>query len=231
MLRLQVVDGMLPPGKAKEELEETLEVGDQAIIEGRNTVRDLRSPLSTNDLAHAVRALGDELAGGSSTTFRLVVEGPVRDLHPIVRDEIYRIAREALRNAFAHARAKQIEVEITYEDRLAPAAHSRRWRRHSRGILNRAGGAFRAAGDARAGQADRRQLNIWTAAGAGTEIDVSIPGKIAYRKKARRVVLAQEMPARKPTLWRETPTPTRHPCVVSTILAPGTNLPDWIAAL
>ena len=115
MLRLQVVDEMLPPGKAKEELEETLEVGDQAIIEGRNTVRDLRTHLNTK-LPSALRALGDELASTSEATFRVIVEGPILNLNPIVRDELYRIAREALRNAFAHARAKHIEVEITYKD-------------------------------------------------------------------------------------------------------------------
>jgi O-acetyl-ADP-ribose deacetylase (regulator of RNase III) len=38
------------------------------------------------------------------TKFHLVVEGPRRNLHPILQDEIYRIAREAVRNAFRHAR-------------------------------------------------------------------------------------------------------------------------------
>ena len=50
--------------------------------------------------------------------FHLVVEGSSRDLHPVVRDEIYRITCEGLRNAFAHARASQIEAEITYGERL-----------------------------------------------------------------------------------------------------------------
>ena len=82
-------------------------------------MHDLRSSATiTNDLAQAVRALGDELASEDSATFRLVVEGPPRDLHPILRDEIYRIAREALRNAFSHAQAHHIEAEITYGERL-----------------------------------------------------------------------------------------------------------------
>ena len=78
---------------------------------------DLRSSATiTNDLAQAVRALGDELATQDSPAFHLVVEGPTRDLHPIIRDELYRITREALRNAFSHAAAHHIEAEITYGD-------------------------------------------------------------------------------------------------------------------
>jgi signal transduction histidine kinase len=85
------------------------------IVEGR----DLRSSTTaTNELAQVVRVVADELAGEGSPTFRLVVEGAVREFHPILRDEVYRIAREALRNSFTHARAHHIETEITYGDRL-----------------------------------------------------------------------------------------------------------------
>ena len=44
------------------------------------------------------------------------VEGEARNLHPILREEIYRIAAESLRSAFQHAQARKIEVEISYED-------------------------------------------------------------------------------------------------------------------
>ena len=74
MLRLQVVDELLPPGKAKEQLEQTLERADQAIVEGRSAVHDLRSSTTTtNDLAQAVRGVADELGGEGAPTFRLVV--------------------------------------------------------------------------------------------------------------------------------------------------------------
>jgi nitrate/nitrite-specific signal transduction histidine kinase len=45
------------------------------------------------------------------------VEGATRDLAPILRDEVYRIAAEALRNSFRHACARRIEVEIHYDQR------------------------------------------------------------------------------------------------------------------
>ena len=182
MLRLQVVNEMLPPGKAKEELEETLEVGDQAIIEGRDTVHDLRSQLTTK-LPSAVRALGDELASGSSATFRLVVEGPVLNLNPIVRDELYRIAREALRNAFAHAKAKHIEAEITYDHWLFRL----RIRDDGEGIPAEILDEGRSGHFGLAGMRERAKqigwkLTIWSGAGAGTEIDVIVAGSVAYAK-------------------------------------------------
>ena len=71
MLHLQVVDDMLPQGKAKVELEQTLERADQAIAEGRTAVYDLRSSATTtNDLAQAVREVGNELAAPGATNLR-----------------------------------------------------------------------------------------------------------------------------------------------------------------
>src|SRR6202020_240448 len=52
-----------------------------------------------------------------SVVFEVDVEGAPRNLHPILRDEVYRIAAEALRNAFRHAHAQRIEVEILYGER------------------------------------------------------------------------------------------------------------------
>ena len=100
-LHFQTVNDMLPPGKAKEALEKVLDRADQAIIEGRDAIQNLRSSTTvTNDLAEAMTALGEELAGTGdggigSATFRVSIEGMPRDLHPILRDDIYRIARGA----------------------------------------------------------------------------------------------------------------------------------------
>jgi len=115
MLRFQILDDLLPPGIAKEALGKALERADQAIAEGRDSIHDLRSSaVITNDLADAVRTSGDELASQDSAAFRLVAEGPPRNLHPILPDEISRIAREAVRNAFRHAQSLHIEAEISY---------------------------------------------------------------------------------------------------------------------
>ncbi len=188
MLRLQVVDDLLPPGKAKEQLEQSLERADQAIAEGRSAVYDLRSPATTkNDLAEALRALGEELATQDSTAFHLVVEGPRRDLHPIIRDELYRITREALRNAFKHAAAQHIEAEMIYGER----AFRLRIRDDGQGIPPEMLEAGRPGHYGLSGMRERARqigakLEIWSGAKAGTEIELSIAGSVAYHTPTGR---------------------------------------------
>jgi signal transduction histidine kinase/ligand-binding sensor domain-containing protein len=188
MLHLQTVDNILPPGKAKDRLEQALQRADQAIIEGRNAVHDLRlSATTTNDLAEAVRAVGDELAPQGSVGFRVMVEGNARDLHPIVRDEIYRIAREALGNAFRHARAKQIEVEITYAQRSLRL----RIRDDGGGIppdmLDKGRpGHYGLPGMRERASRIGAEFEIWSGQGVGTEIDLSIRSSMAYASAPRR---------------------------------------------
>ena len=123
LLRFQTVSYLLPerPAEAKEKLDGAIQQAATAVTEGRNAVQGLRaSTVERNDLAVAIRTLGDELATDTSvhrpSTFHVAVEGHARDLHPIVRDEIYRIAAEALRNAFRHAHAGRVEVDIRYDD-------------------------------------------------------------------------------------------------------------------
>jgi signal transduction histidine kinase/ligand-binding sensor domain-containing protein len=182
MLHLQVVDDLLPQGKAKVELEKTLDRADQAIAEGRTAVYALRSSTTTtNDLAQAVREVGNELAAPGAATFRLVVEGPVRDLHPIIRDEVYRIARESLRNAFGHARARHIEAELIYADRLFRL----RIRDDGQGIAPAILEEGRPGHYGLPGMRERAQqigakLTIWSGGGSGTEIELRLEGSIAY---------------------------------------------------
>jgi signal transduction histidine kinase len=183
MLHLQVVDNLLPDGKAKEKLEQTLDRADQALAEGRDAVYDLRSSATiTNDLAQAMRALCDELTTSGGPAFQLTIKGPSRDLHPIIRDELYRISREALRNAFLHARARLIEAELTYAER----SFRLRIRDDGQGIepaLLAKGrtGHYGLPGMRERGRQIGAEFKIRSSVGAGTEIELSIPGSIAYR--------------------------------------------------
>jgi signal transduction histidine kinase/ligand-binding sensor domain-containing protein len=187
MLRLQVVDDLLAPGEAKKELEQSLERGDQAIAEGRRAVYDLRSSTTTtNDLKEALRAAADEFAGDGAPTFRLEVEGAARDLHPILRDEIYRIACEGLRNAFKHARARHVEAEITYGERVLRL----RIRDDGDGIpqdILESGlsGHYGLRGMRERAQQNGASLEIWSRPRAGTEIDMCIPASIAYTNSSK----------------------------------------------
>jgi len=209
MFRFQAARNMLPrcPDEAMQALDGALERTGQAIAEGRDAIQGLRSStVVTNELAQAVRALGNEMsremsrepssqdsARGSthdSARFHVVVEGPPRDLHPIMRDEIYAIAREAVRNAFRHAQARNIEADITYSQSLLRL----RIRDDGKGIdpeivAEGRGGHYGVAGMRERAKRIGGKLDVWTGTGAGTEIELSIPGSIAYGTSPGRSVL------------------------------------------
>jgi len=141
LLKLSVTASRVKdPPEAREQLAAIVEQARQAVSEGREAVQGLRSStVTTNELAQAIRTLGEELAadpkGAHGPEVRVYVEGTTRDLAPIVRDEVYRIACEAVRNAFRHAQAAGIEVEIQYGERqfrlcgtTARASTRRSWR-------------------------------------------------------------------------------------------------------
>jgi signal transduction histidine kinase len=201
MFRFQAARNMLPrrPDEAIQTLDSALESTEQAIAEGRDAIHDLRSStMVTNELAQAVTALGNEMShemasqdfASNSARFHVVVEGPPRDLHPILRDEVYAIAREAVRNAFRHAHARNIEAEIKYSGSLLQL----RIRDDGNGIDPRVVAEGRAGHFGVPGMRERAnriggKLDVWTATGAGTEIELSIPGSIAYGTSPGRTVL------------------------------------------
>jgi signal transduction histidine kinase len=123
LLRFQTASYLLPERRQKQKRTwiGRLNTPRRRSPKGRSAVQGLRaSTVERNDLAVAIRTLGDELATETNayqpSTFDVAVEGDTRALHPVVRDEIYRIAAEALRNAFRHAHAGRIEVEMHYDD-------------------------------------------------------------------------------------------------------------------
>ena len=196
LMRFQAATNVLPerPEEARKTLESAIDQAAQAITEGRDAVQGLRSSTTvTNDLACAITTLGTELAGGESNPnaaeFHVEVEGTPRDLHPILRDEVYRIAGEALRNAFKHAQAKRIEVEIRYDERRLRL----RVRDDGKGIdpkhLNEDGrpGHFGLRGMRERAKLLGGKLAVWSELDSGTEVELKIPASRAYeRAPARR---------------------------------------------
>jgi signal transduction histidine kinase len=187
MLHFQAVDDLLPAGKAKEALEKALNRADQAIVEGREAIQNLRSSTTvTNELGEAMAALSEEFGGArdgknGSPALRVSVEGTPRELHPILRDDIYRIAREAVRNAFLHAQASKIEADITYGARLLRLCI----RDDGKGIDPKLLDAGRDGHWGLAGMRERAEqigarLDIWSEVGAGTEVELRVPGSVAY---------------------------------------------------
>ena len=189
LLRFQTASNLLPsrPEEAREILEKAIDAATQAIIEGRDAVQALRSSLAeTNDLATAIKMVGEELMARQSSSIapavRVEIEGTPRNLHPTRRDEVHRIAAEALGNAFRHAQARNIEVEIRYEKEQFRL----RIRDDGKGIdpeVLSAGGRDGHFGlhsmKERAEVADGK-LEIWSRRGSGTEIELTIPASSAY---------------------------------------------------
>jgi signal transduction histidine kinase len=155
----------------------------RVIEEGRNAVRGLRSSQSGSlDLEQSLSRIRQELAIGTEAGFRMIVEGRPRPLHPVLRDEVYRISREALINAFRHSRARKIEVQLDYGfNRLCIHV-----RDDGCGIDPE---VLRAGRDGHWGlpgmreRADRigAKLHVFSSATAGTEVELSVPGHIAFQ--------------------------------------------------
>jgi signal transduction histidine kinase len=101
-------------------LEELSEWLGQATQEGRAALNSLRtSTTESNDLAKALQRATKDGPIPSSMFVDFSVVGDPKEMHPIVRDEIYRIGFEAIRNAFLHSAASHLTVELTYGQDLA----------------------------------------------------------------------------------------------------------------
>ncbi len=195
LLRFQAVIYMLPerPADARTTLEDAVEQASQAITEGRDAVGGLRtSTIEKDDLAVAIKTIGEELAAAekhqTAIPFQVLVEGTPQNLHPILRDEVYRLAVEALRNAFRHAAARHVEVEIRYHEKYFRL----RVRDDGKGIqpeVLRGDGRERHYG--LHGMRERAklaggELTIWSEVDSGTEIELIIAASRAYVKPTRR---------------------------------------------
>ena len=196
LLRFQAATIVLPdrPTDAKQALEHAIDEAAHAITEGRDAVQNLRSASgAADDLAVAIGSLGKELTAISpdrTTTPAAIdvsVEGTARNLHPLVRDEVYRIAGEAVRNAFRHANARRIEVEIRYDERRLRV----RVRDDGRGIQPAVlegdhPGHFGLPGMRERAEVIGGRLNVWSEGGLGTEIELTIPAGAAYVRSRPR---------------------------------------------
>jgi signal transduction histidine kinase/ligand-binding sensor domain-containing protein len=187
LLRFQVAYDLLPtrPAEAKQSLGNAIDQAAEAITEGRDAIQDLRSStVETNDLARAINALAEELAADTSNpaVCHISVEGTSRNLHPILRDEVYRIAGEALRNAFRHAQARQIEVEIHYDERRLRLRMRDDGVGIDRKFLSEEGrpGHFGLHGMRERAQLVAGKLTVWSELNSGTEVELTVPASIAY---------------------------------------------------
>lgn len=166
----------------------------RVIDEGRNAVRGLR--LSTDSsLEQAFSRFQQEIDVEDQAAFRVIVEGLPRSIHPVLRDEIYRIGREALINAFRHAKAKSIEVEIEYEPKRLRVLV----RDDGRGIDPDVVKSGRAGHWGLRGMRERAerigaQFHVYSSANGGTEVELSVPGHLAFQRQPSLGLLGRFFP-------------------------------------
>jgi signal transduction histidine kinase/streptogramin lyase len=174
-------DRLAGDSPAKPLVARVLELMGRVIEEGRNAVRGLRSSKTTSNLQEAFAEVRQEFPVEPQVGFRVIVEGTPRRLRPMIGDEVYRIGREALSNAFQHSHASDIEVELEY----APS-HLRVFvRDNGGGIDPRVLESGRDGHWGLSGMKERSEkiggtLRVLSHAEAGTEVELSVPGPIAF---------------------------------------------------
>ena len=194
LFRFQAARNLFPrrPGEAMEALDGAIARTEQAIAESQNAITDLRPATGDCcDLGGLLMATGKELetsgnasgnANGTATTFALTLEGERQTLPPILQAEVYRIVCEILRNAFRHACAHRVEAEVQYDvDKLRV-----RVRDDGKGMdpdvlkQGKRQGHWGLPGVKERAQRIGAQIDFWSKAGAGTEVQLSVPASIAY---------------------------------------------------
>jgi signal transduction histidine kinase len=111
------------------------------------------------------------------------VEGGRQALSPGVQDEIYRIGRELVRNAFRHARADHVEAEIRYDDHALRLLVRDDGKGMDPQVLKQGGrsGHWGLPGVRERAKQIGAQLDFWSEARAGTEVQLSVPAAVAYK--------------------------------------------------
>jgi signal transduction histidine kinase/ligand-binding sensor domain-containing protein len=182
MVADDALDGPADPARMRSTLEHLSTWLGQAVQEGRAALNALRvSTIETNDLAEAFRRATETHLIPTSMTAGFAVTGSAREMHPIIRDEIYRIGHEAIRNACLHSQASRLEVELSYAKALI-------LRVSDNGVGIDPGRAEKAK-DGHFGLQGMREraarigatFTLTSSATSGTEIKLVVPGATVFR--------------------------------------------------
>jgi ligand-binding sensor domain-containing protein/signal transduction histidine kinase len=186
-MQVHVAAACLPADSAaKPTLTRALQLMGQVIDEGRNAIRGLRSSQSPSlDLEQAFLGIREEQvsagARNGAADFRIIVDGERRALSPPMRDELYRIGREAALNAFRHSQARQIEIELQYSpSRLRMLVRDNGCGFEPEVIASALPGHWGLIGMRERAERIGARLQVFSS-GAGTEVELSVPGHIAFQ--------------------------------------------------
>src|SRR3984885_6403885 len=155
----------------------------RATLEGRAALNSLRILITEgNDLAEALRRATEECRMQSPVEVSFSVVGDAKEMHPIVRDEVYRIGYEAIRNACTHSGAGRLEVELGYADDLTLLVSDNGTGIHPAIADKGRVGHFGLQGMRERAARIEGKLTLRSSTSAGTEIKLVVPGDVVFRK-------------------------------------------------
>jgi signal transduction histidine kinase/ligand-binding sensor domain-containing protein len=159
----------------------------QASEEGRATVNALRtSTTESNNLAEAFRRAVEDCRRQGAIEASLSVTGDAREMHPVVRDEVYRIGYEAIRNACTHSRGTRLDVALSYGRDLTLRVADDGIGMESTVAERGKDGHYGLPGMRERAARIGATFSVTSAPGAGTAIVVSVPGRVIFRKSPTR---------------------------------------------
>jgi signal transduction histidine kinase/ligand-binding sensor domain-containing protein len=187
-MRLQAVSNLLPakPENAKESLDNVLDQADDVLEKGRRGIWGIRSSAVPDEgLEQAFMLACEDLSAVYPANFTVTAEGENRPLHPLVRDEVYRIGREALTNAFRHSKATNIEIGIEYAPKKLRIFVCDNGCGIDPDFINVGReGHLGLSGMREIAQKIGAELKIWSRAEGGTEVELIVPHHVAFIKKS-----------------------------------------------
>jgi len=182
-------------GQAIERLHKCL---GQAVLEGRAALNSLRiSPKMTNDLREAFQRATQEGNVPASMNAEVIIVGEARDMHPMVRDEIYCIGSEAIRNACQHSLATNLLVEVQYGRDLVVKISDNGVGLPQNIASEGKAGHFGLTGMRERARKIAADFQVTASPGHGTTISVRVPGHVVFIKtesRFRRVVHSLRRP-------------------------------------
>ena len=155
----------------------------QATQEGRAALNSLRtSTVETNDLAASLRRATEDCLIDSATDISFSVIGDKRDMHPIARDEIYRIGYESIRNACEHSSASKLEIILNYAHDLTLSVSDNGVGMEPDVLTKGREGHFGLRGMRERADRIRSRFTIDSSPNFGTVMTLVVPGNIIFRK-------------------------------------------------
>jgi signal transduction histidine kinase/ligand-binding sensor domain-containing protein len=180
-----VVDESDMREQSRQAMNKELDRADALLGEGRDRVQGLRSGATPGGLRAQLLEAAEQVSGTENRAqIRVIENGAPRDLHPIVREEAVCVATEATLNSVQHAVAKTIEIEVSYDRRCLRISVRDDGRGMEESVIRDGReGHYGLVGMRERAKRIRGQIGIWSRPGAGTEVSLTVPARMAYVRR------------------------------------------------